>query len=867
MKLTDIVLAVVTSGLLVTGWYATNRPLDGPEWDGRLQGLSFSPYHYDQDPIDGREPTTDEIRADLELLSERTAAVRIYSTTGVLRQVPELAREFGLQVMAGAWIGDGPARDSMEIDALLAIDRENSNVDRLVVGNEAILRKEIEVPDMIRYLDRVQAATDTPVSTSEPWHIWLAHPELAEHVDYIAVHILPFWEGIPVDKSLGYIFKRYDELKAAFPDKRIILTEVGWPSDGLTRGSAAASRSNQAWLLRNFLIEAKIRRINYFIVEAFDQPWKEALEGGVGAYWGIYDSDRQPKFSWDAPVNDNPNWPYFAAVAGTLGIAFALMLVNRRNWIFGSGRIVLLILAQLVVTAAVMVAFAYDERYLSQTDRFVLLLLGPAALLLLLILVTEGLELSECLSLNRRQRRDSTTPMPLLPKISIHVPCYNEPPAMMIEVLDALSRLDYPDYEVLVVDNNTTDPALWKPVEEHCAKLGARFRFFHLGRWPGFKAGALNYALKATAPDAAIIATIDADYVVEPDWLMSVVGHFADDNVALVQAPQDYRDGTDTAFKRMCFWEYAGFFHLGMRQRDRHNAIIQHGTMALIRRSALESVGGWGEWCITEDAELGLRLLEAGWTARYVPESYGRGLMPDSLAAYKKQRFRWAYGAMRIMRAHWRELLPFGRKTKLTSAQRYNFVAGWLPWIADALQLVFNLAAIVWSVGLVLMPWLFEPALPLFLAAAICLFAFKVGKSLWLYLVRIRCGLIDSIGASIAGLALSHTVARAVFAGLVTSKVPFFRTPKCENSPAFVRAIAGAWEEILMIAALAGAGLFVALGRGFLEPAILLWVSLLGLQALPYFAAVVLSVVNAMPGRRRRRKAREMRLFPDSETA
>ncbi|MDZ4736938.1 MAG: glycosyltransferase [Rhodospirillaceae bacterium] len=870
MKFTDLIMAIMTGGLLLSGWYMSNRAVDGPDWDGRLQGLSFSPYHYDQSPIDGYEPSLAQIEADLALLSSRAAAVRTYSTTGVLREVPRIAGKFGLRVMAGAWIGDGPARDSMELDALLAIDREVPNVDRLIVGNEALLREEIDVPTLISYLERVQTATNTPVSTSEPWHVWIKHPELAAHVDFIAVHILPFWEGVPVDSALEHIMLRYEELREAFPDKRIVLTEIGWPSDGLQRGQAVPSLANQAWLIRNFLIEAKIRQIDYFVIEAFDQPWKEAIESGVGAYWGIYDADRQPKFSWDQPVRDNPNWPYYAAVAATLGLALTLALLKRRGWLQGGGRLVLLVLAQLVTTAAVMVAFAFDGLYLTQFDMAVLSVLGPAAFLLLLIVLTEGLELSECLSLRRRGGRGSGTPeaMATLPKVSIHVPACNEPPEMLIEVLDALAALDYPDFEVLVIDNNTRDPALWRPIEAHCALLGERFRFFHLPSWPGFKAGALNFALENTAPDAAVIATIDADYIVRPDWLSALVYNFADPQVALVQGPQDYRDGTETAFKRMCFWEYAGFFHLGMSQRDRHNAIIQHGTMALIRRSALESVGGWGEWCITEDAELGLRLFEAGWVARYVPESFGRGLMPDSLTAYKKQRFRWAYGAMRILRAHWRSLLPFG-PSKLTSAQRYNFVAGWLPWIADALQMLFNIMAIAWSVGLVLMPNYVEPALPLFLMAALALFAFKVAKTMWLYLVRVRCGIGGSLGAAFAGLALSHTVAKAVFRGLFTSRLPFFRTPKMENRPAFVRALAGAWEETLMMAMLIGAGVYVWQGRGFLEPAILLWVVLLGLQTLPYAAALLLSIVNALGGKRKpqRRATPELHLFPDTGRA
>jgi hypothetical protein len=176
--------------------------------------------------------------------------------------------------------------------------------------------------------------------------------------------------------------------------------------------------------------------------------------------------------------------------------------------------------------------------------------------------------------------------------------------------------------------------------------------------------------------------------------------------------------------------------------------------------------------------------------------------------------------------------------------------------------------AIVWSIGLVLLPHYVEPALPLFLTAALALFAFKVAKTMWLYLVRVRCGIGSSVGAALAGLALSHTVAKAVFRGLFSSRLPFFRTPKCEGRPAFVRALAGAWEETLMMALLIGAAIFVWQGRGFLEPAILLWVVLLGLQTLPYAAALLLSIVNALGSKRKPRRApSELHLFPDTGRA
>ena len=111
---------------------------------------------------------------------------------------------------------------------------------------------------------------------------------------------------------------------------------------------------------------------------------------------------------------------------------------------------------------------------------------------------------------------------------------------------------------------------------------------------------------------------LDSDYVVSPDWLRCMAPAFADPAVGFVQSPQDYRDNDGSFFKRLMFWEYAGFFHLGMVTRNERNAIIQHGTMTLIRRAALEEAGGWAEWTITEDAELGLRLFRHGWEAVYV---------------------------------------------------------------------------------------------------------------------------------------------------------------------------------------------------------------------------------------------------------
>src|SRR5690606_29964188 len=445
-------------------------------------------------------------------------------------------------------------------------------------------------------------------------------------------------------------------------------------------------------------------------------------------------------------------------------------------------------------------------------------------------------------------RRREIMPVPLAvdkaPKVSIHVPAYNEPAEMLIETLNALARLDYPDFEVLVIDNNTRDEAVWQPVADHCAQLGERFRFFHVSPLAGFKAGALNFALARTHEDATIIAAIDSDYQVEPNWLRDLVGVFGNPKIAIVQSPQDYRDQADSAFKSMCFAEYRGFFEIGMVTRNERNAIIQHGTMTLVRRSALEEVGGWGEWCITEDAELGLRILEAGHEAMYLSYSYGRGLMPDTFIDYKKQRFRWAYGAMQILRRHTAEL--FGNRSNLGNGQRYHFLAGWLPWIADGFHLLFNLAAIAWSIAMILAPTQVDAPLLMFSLLPLVLFLFKVSKMVYLYRFRLKISVRQTAAAAVAGLALSHTVGLATLKGMFTDDMPFVRTPKCAAPSPVLQALVAVREEFMMLLSLGLVVLTLALmPREYGSPDLQMWSMVLVIQAIPYAAAVAVSFTSA----------------------
>ena len=847
---TNIIIAAAIAAITISLWALVNSPESEPAWPAVIQGFSFSPMQEHNDPLEQRFPTVAEIDRDLALLEGKTHAVRTYTVEGAQGEIPALAREHGINVALGAWVDERLEKNAVEIERLINIaERNRRNVVRVVVGNEVVLRNDLPVTQLIEYLRHVRSEVGMPVSTAEPWHIWLKYPELVAEVDYLAVHMLPYWEGLNVDDAVNYVVRRMNELKQAYPGKPIVIAEVGWPSNGRTRQAAVASEANEAIFLRRFLTRAVEEGYVYYIMEAFDQPWKTQNEGAVGAYWGVFDVYRNPKFEFSAPIVWIPEWRLLATLSVIVAlITFALLLIDAST-LTHHGRSFLAVIAYALATAVVWIIYDYLQQYLSVSAIIVGIVMLIGMIGVIIVVLVEAHEWAEALWVRERRRelvainvadRD-------LPMVSIHVPAYNEPPDMMIETLNALARLDYPRYEVIVIDNNTTDPEVWKPVEAHCRKLGERFRFFHVDPLSGYKSGALNYTLARTAEDAEVIGVIDSDYIVEPNWLRELAPQFQRPETAIVQAPQDYRDAHANTFKAMCYAEYRGFFYIGMITRNERNAIIQHGTMTLVRRTALEEVGGWSEWCITEDAELGLQIFRQGHEAIYIPKSYGRGVMPDSFSGYRDQRFRWAYGAVQIMRRHAAELMGLA-STRLSPGQRYHFVAGWLPWIADGVNLLFNMAALGWSFAMVAAPLQVDPPLIIFSVLPLALFSFKVSKVIYLYRgARIVGTARQTLAAAIAGLALSHSIARAMWQGLVTSDKPFLRTPKMEQATALARALASAREEILMMIALWIAAAAVAYHNGSDALDLLLWIIVLLVQSVPYLAALLVAVLSAFP--------------------
>jgi exo-beta-1,3-glucanase (GH17 family)/cellulose synthase/poly-beta-1,6-N-acetylglucosamine synthase-like glycosyltransferase len=764
-------VACVHAGL----WALTRDQAKAPDVNNQLASVSYSPYSQSADPDSGDKPQAAQIRADLKSLAPLTRAIRTYSSTGGVEQVAGIANEFGLRVTIGAWIDKNKDRNEREIRSAIDLAKRHSNINGIIVGNETIYRGDQTVDGLIQLIQRVKRSSTVPVTTGEIWSVWRDHPELVSAVDFIAVHILPYWEGVSENAAVDAAIGGYDTLRRMYPGKRIVIAEFGWPSAGYNFKNANPGRLEQAQVLRTFISKAEAYGIDYNIVEAIDQPWK-TNEGGVGPYWGMFDASRAPKFAWTGSLTDPDHWK-LAGIALLLGLLLSMPILSMRK--ANVGQVALLASAANLVGAWFATMFGYWNGHYFVVGAGIALGIGAVLLIPLIIIALARIEEIATIAFGRKPKRLIESP-PLVPegfapKVSIHVPAYNEPPEMLRQTLDAVARLDYPNFECVVIINNTPDPEMWQPIEDHCRALGDRFKFINAQNIEGYKAGALRLALTRTAPDAEIIGVIDADYVVQPDWLKDLVPMFADQNVGLVQAPQDHRDGERSVMHHAMNAEYTGFFDIGMVQRNEVNAIIVHGTMCLIRRAALAAAGGWSSDTICEDTDLGLTILELGWQAHYTNRRYGYGLLPDSFEAYKKQRHRWAYGGFQIVKKHWRRFLPGA--SRLTRDQKREFTLGWINWLgAEGLGVIVAMLNIAWVPVVAFL----EIAVPdkVLTLPIIASFIVSVAHFLSLYRLRVKIPARHLFGAVFAAMSVQWTVARAVGHGVIKDHLPFTRTSK-----------------------------------------------------------------------------------------
>ncbi len=331
----------LTLGAIFGFWYGVGLPRQIPEAelaaDHTLQCVSYAPFEKDQSPFDfakGMTIAPARIDADLAILSQRFSCIRTYSVAG-LEALPEYAEKYGMRVLLGAWIGADPKLNQQEIAKVVELAKRHPvSVRAVVVGNEALLRREITGPQLAEYIRQVKdALPGVQVTYADVWEFWLKHPEVAQATDFVMIHILPYWEDNPVTitGAMAHIKKIRDEIGEKIPGKEIVIGETGWPSQGRMRQGALPSLENQARFIRGFVALAEQEHWQYNLIEAFDQPWKRIKEGAVGGYWGLYSPERADKHILSGPVSNFPNWQMLFAQSAAIALMTLLIARSHRN--------------------------------------------------------------------------------------------------------------------------------------------------------------------------------------------------------------------------------------------------------------------------------------------------------------------------------------------------------------------------------------------------------------------------------------------------------------------------------------------------------------------------------------------------------
>lgn len=383
-----------------------------------------------------------------------------------------------------------------------------------------------------------------------------------------------------------------------------------------------------------------------------------------------------------------------------------------------------------------------------------------------------------------------------LPKVSIHLPCCNEPPEIVIETLNAIANLKYSNFEVIVFDNNTKDPAIWKPLQEHCEKLGDRFRFFHVDSLKGAKAGALNACLKETSPNVELVSVMDSDYVTTENFLSDLVGFFDDPQVGFIQSCQDYRNWQNNRFQTACYYEYETHFKLELPGQNEWDINYTIGTMCIIRREVLDKVKGWAEWCLTEDSEVAVRIHALGYQGYYLNHTYGKGLIPETFECYKQQRFRWSAGPVQQFMKHWKLYLPWTQNGKLTFMQKFGEISHSLSnFFGEGLSFIINIPILgfcLWS-SVVKEQSFTLPSVILFMIP-LALVRTIIGN--WITIRLLKGTWKDQLLSSIASRSLTYIRNAAFYSVIFFSELEWMRTNKFKILSSRFRIFSSCKQEI-----------------------------------------------------------------------
>ena len=360
-------LFAVAAAAIVTAWAwlgaAVQMPSSPLAPGEKLYCVSYTPFRGTQSPFGPDIPVDPrQIDEDLAQLKHITDCVRTYSVDFGLDQIAEIAKRRGMKVLQGLWLSNRPELSRKQVATAIALaNRFPDVIAAVIVGNEVLLRGEMAAADLVRTIREVKAQVPVPVTYADVWEFWLRHRDVATAVDFVTIHILPYWEDFPIPawNAAAHVDAIRAQMVAAFPGKEVFVGEFGWPSAGRMREGALPSPVNQARTVHEVLDHAKRENYRVNLIEAYDQPWKRQLEGTVGGHWGLFDAyQRQPKFAWGGLVSDHPYWRWQAAGGvGLAAVIFATALGVRRRTAVAAGAAWWLRIAAMAIVSGILIGW------------------------------------------------------------------------------------------------------------------------------------------------------------------------------------------------------------------------------------------------------------------------------------------------------------------------------------------------------------------------------------------------------------------------------------------------------------------------------------------------------------------------------
>ncbi len=312
-----LALLLISLTIIASVWWWLAKPVTlarAPvDADAKLECISYAPFRDNQSPRDpDLEVSAEQIREDLVLVAGISRCVRTYSVDNGLDKVPEMASQTGLKVLLGIWIGNNRVKNAKLIDTAVALSHKYPDtVAALVVGNEVLLHGDMTPSDLRELLLTVKARVNVPVTYADTWEYWLRYRDIQDAVDFVTIHVLPYWDNIPTraEDAAAKVAAIHKQVAAAFPGKEVLIGETGWPSMGRMREGALPSRINQARVISEIRDVAKRDHFRVNLIEAFDASWKRYWEGTVGGYWGLFLADHKTlKFPPGVPISNYPQW-------------------------------------------------------------------------------------------------------------------------------------------------------------------------------------------------------------------------------------------------------------------------------------------------------------------------------------------------------------------------------------------------------------------------------------------------------------------------------------------------------------------------------------------------------------------------------